>query len=103
MEGRGADSSGSGWVPVEGSHKYGNELKVFHIFRELDTYRGLCRPLGLQEVEAPKIPRCRNKKVTMLPALCIGRLYPQETTLVPISLRGSVEPRTIVRPEGLSQ
>jgi len=29
MEGRGVDSSGSRWVPVEGSHKYGNELNVF--------------------------------------------------------------------------
>jgi hypothetical protein len=38
MEGREMDSSGSGRVPVEGSHKYGNELNVFHIFRELDSY-----------------------------------------------------------------
>jgi len=53
--------------------------------------------------EAPRISRNSAQEMVRLSAQSTDRIYPQETYLVLISVRGLVDPMVIVPPEELSQ
>jgi hypothetical protein len=67
------------------------KVKLFHY--------GLGQALKSRRLSLPEFI---GMKVVRLSALHTGYLYPQEISLVLISLRGWVDPGAVMRPEGLS-
>ena len=90
------------WVP-EGSMLTTRPPKPSKYALKSKPITGLDRPWGLQVFEAATFHDNRHMKMAMSSAFAPADFIPQEIFLVLSSVKGCVEPRTIVRLEGLCQ
>jgi hypothetical protein len=72
---------------------FGGSVSTFQdinvaVTKKKQSLQGLEGPLVFQEAAAPSFQNNQHMKVVMLSVLSIGRLYPQEIFLVPVSVRG---------------
>jgi hypothetical protein len=74
-------------------------LKIWLKAVPVRTWTG---PLGSRRLRLPEYLDSRHIKVTELSALHTGCLYPQEISLVVISVTSWADPMAMVQPEGLS-
>jgi hypothetical protein len=72
-------------------------------YYESNPYTDLDRPLGYRRLNLPEFLDICHIKVARLLAISTGHLYPKESFLIVISVRGRVESRVIVGLEGLVQ
>jgi hypothetical protein len=75
---------------------------TYLVYVEAIPLQVLDRPSGLQEVQTPRISRQSALEGGKVVSPAHRPSLPHERFLVIISVRGWVDPRAIVRPEGLS-
>jgi hypothetical protein len=82
-----------------------NRVIYYSYYRhDVYTYNKLTDyPIGFQEFEAQRFHDSRNMVVARLSALRTGHLYPYEIFRALIPPRSWVDPRSTLRPVGLSQ